>query len=66
MLAIDGSTLHLSTSKELIMEFGTVRYLNGRQHVTCDNVESDVAVLFDVLNEIPLAGRASTPTFFGQ
>lgn len=56
LLAIDGSTLHLPTSKELIKEFGTVRYLNGHQHVACDNVESKVAVLYDVLNEIPLAG----------
>lgn len=56
LLAIDGSTLHLPTSQELVNEFGTVRYLNGRQHVACDNVESKVAVLYDVLNEIPLAG----------
>ena len=64
LLAIDGTTLHLPTSKELIEEYGTVRYLNGRQRLACDNVESKAAVLYDVLNEIPLAagmhaGRAN-------
>lgn len=56
LLAIDGSTLHLPTSKELINTFGTVRYLNGGQKLACDTVESKVSVLYDVLNEIPLAG----------
>ena len=35
--------------------FGTVRYMNGRQEVGCDTVESKVAVLYDVLNESRLA-----------
>jgi hypothetical protein len=56
LLAIDGSTLRLPTSTELIESFGTVRYMNGRQEVACDNVEAKVSVLYDVLNEIPLAG----------
>jgi hypothetical protein len=56
LLAIDGSTLRLPTSKELIKTFGTVRYMNGRQEAACDNVEAKVSVLYDVLNEIPLAG----------
>ena len=56
MLAIDGSTLRLPTSEELIKEFGTVRYVNGRQDIGCDTVESKVSVLYDVLNEISIAG----------
>jgi hypothetical protein len=56
LLAIDGSTLRLPTSKELIETFGTMRYMNGRQQVACDNVEAKVSVLYDVLNEIPLSG----------
>lgn len=56
LLAIDGSTLHLPTNKELIDEYGTMRYMNGRQQVACDSVEAKAAVLYDVLNEIPLAG----------
>lgn len=56
LLAIDGSTLRLPTSKELIDEFGTVRYMNGRQAVGVDTVEAKASVLYDVLNEIPLAG----------
>ena len=56
LLAIDGSTLRLPTSEELIEEFGTVRYMNGRQEIGCDTVESKVSVLYDVLNEIPIAG----------
>ncbi len=56
LLAIDGSTLRLPTSKELVETFGTVRYMNGHQGVACDNVEAKVVVLYDVLNEIPLAG----------
>lgn len=56
LLAIDGSTLRLPTSKELIQTFGTVQYMNGRQEVACDNVEAKVSVLYDVLNEIPVAG----------
>ena len=56
LLAIDGSTLHLPASKELINTFGTVRYLNGCQKLACDTVESKVSVLYDVLNEVPLAG----------
>ena len=56
LLAIDGSTLRLPTSKELIATFGTVRYMNGRQAVGVDSVESKVSVLYDVLNEIPLTG----------
>jgi IS4 transposase len=56
LLAIDGSTLRLPTSKELIDAFGTVRYMNGRQAVGVDTVESKASVLYDVLNEIPLAG----------
>lgn len=56
LLAIDGSTLRLPTSTELIETFGTVRYMNGCQEVACDNVEAKVSVLYDVLNEIPLAG----------
>ena len=56
LLAIDGSTLRLPTSAELIKAFGTVRYMNGRQEVACDNVEAKASVLYDVLNEIPLAG----------
>ena len=56
LLAIDGSTLRLPTSKELINTFGTVRYMNGRQAVGVDTVESKVSVLYDVLNEIPLTG----------
>ena len=34
LLAIDGSTLRLPTSKELVETFGTVRYMNGHQGVT--------------------------------
>ena len=56
LLAIDGTTLRLPTNKVLIEEFGTTRYMNGRQKVACDNVESKASVLYDVLNEIPLAG----------
>jgi hypothetical protein len=56
LLAIDGSTLRLPTSKELIETFGTMRYMNGRQQVASDNVEAKVSVLYDVLNEIPLCG----------
>jgi hypothetical protein len=56
LLAIDGSTLRLPTSRELIETFGTVQYMNGRQEVACDNVEAKVSVLYDVLNEIPVAG----------
>lgn len=56
LLAIDGSTLRLPTSKELVEAFGTVRYMNGHQGVACDNVEAKVVVLYDVLSEIPLAG----------
>jgi hypothetical protein len=56
LLAIDGSTLRLPTSTELIEEFGTVRYMNGHQEFACDNVEAKVSVLYDVLNEIPLEG----------
>ena len=56
LLAIDGSTLRLPTSKELVGTFGTVRYMNGHQGVACDNVEAKVVVLYEVLNEIPLAG----------
>jgi hypothetical protein len=56
LLAIDGSTLRLPTSKELIETFGTVQSMNGRQEVACDNVEAKVSVLYDVLNEIPVAG----------
>jgi hypothetical protein len=56
LLAIDGSTLRLPTSEELIATFGTVRYMNGRQAVGVDSVESKVSVLYDVLNEIPLTG----------
>ena len=56
LLAIDGSTLRLPTSRELIDVFGTVRYMNGRQAVGVDTVESKVSVLYDVLNEIPLTG----------
>jgi hypothetical protein len=56
LLAIDGSTLRLPTSTELIKTFGTVQYMNGRQEVACNNVEAKVSVLYDVLNEIPLAG----------
>ena len=55
LLAIDGSTLRLPTSKELIDTFGTVKYMNGRQRVACENVEAKIAVVYDVLNEIPLA-----------
>ena len=56
LLAIDGSTLRLPTSKELIDAFGTVRYMNGRQEVAGNNVEAKASVLYDVLNEIPLEG----------
>lgn len=56
MWAIDGSTLRLPTSAELVKTFGTVRYMNGRQEVACDTVEAKASVLYDVLNEIPLAG----------
>ena len=56
LLAIDGSTLRLPTSRELIREFGTVRYMNGQQELASDNVESKVSVLYDVLNKIPIAG----------
>jgi hypothetical protein len=56
LLAIDGSTLRLPTSKELIETFGTIQYMNGRQEVACDNVEAKISVLYDVLNEIPIAG----------
>ena len=56
LLAIDGSTLRLPTSKELIAEFGTMKYLNGKQQLASDNVESKASVLYDVLNEIPIAG----------
>lgn len=55
MLTSDGSTLRLPTSTELIETFGTVRYMNGRKEVAGDNVEAKVSVLYDVLNEIPLA-----------
>jgi hypothetical protein len=56
LLAIDGSTRRLPTSAELLKEFGTVRYMNGQQEIGCDTVESKVSVLYDVLNEIPIAG----------
>lgn len=56
LLAIDGSTLRLPTSKELIETYGTMQYMNGRQQVACDNVEAKASVLYDVLNEIPLEG----------
>lgn len=56
LLAIDGTTLHLPTNKALIEEFGSTRYMNARQKYACDSVESKAAVLYDVLNEIPLAG----------
>jgi hypothetical protein len=55
LFAIDASTLRLPTSNKLIESFGTVRYMNGRQEVACDNVEAKVSALCDVLNEIPLA-----------
>ncbi len=55
LLTSDGSTLRLPTSTELIETFGTVRYMNGRKEVAGDNVEAKVSVLYDVLNEIPLA-----------
>lgn len=56
LLAIDGSTLRLPTSQELIEEFGTVPFMNGKQDLPDENVELKVSVLYDVLNEIPIAG----------
>ena len=55
LLAIDGSTLHLPTSKELIETFGAVEYRNEATLASLQ-VEAKVAVLYDVLNEIPLSG----------
>lgn len=49
LLAIDGSTLHLPTSDELIETFGAVEYRNEIALASLQ-VEVKVAVLYDVLN----------------
>lgn len=56
LLSIDGSTLRLPTGKELIQEFGVIKYMNGKQKEGSNNVESKISVLYDVLNEIPVSG----------
>jgi hypothetical protein len=56
LLAIDGSTLRLPDTPATREEFGYVTHVNGTGSCHQGQVEAKMAVLYDVLNEIPVTG----------
>lgn len=57
LLALDGTTLRLPTSKESRKEFGVVKYMNGKRAIVNNQVEAKAAILYDVLNRIPVSSN---------
>jgi len=55
LLALDGTTLRLPTSKESRKEFGVIEYMNGKKAISNNQVEAKAAILYDVLNKIPIS-----------
>lgn len=56
LLALDGTSLRLPRTEGLIETFGLIRHMNGNKQSVHDQVESKVALLYDVLNEVVLSG----------
>lgn len=57
LLALDGSSLRLPNTAKTREHFGFISNLNGEYGQVPGQVEAKMTVLYDVLNEIPLAGK---------
>lgn len=60
VLAIDGSKVRLPKGAEIKEKFGAISYSNQKKEVEGEHNYSQVSVLYDVLNRIPITAECGT------